>query len=125
VATSGEAAKRRLASQIFDIVVSDICMPDMDGVDSCGTARKFPPQPLSFWSRECHDRHGDWTPSISEPIATSSRATVSSMSFVLQSSNVPNTLLLRKRAGYLRRELRRLTGLDHIIWHQLEDARHL
>ena len=33
VATNGETAKRRLASQIFDIVVSDICMPDMDGVE--------------------------------------------------------------------------------------------
>ncbi len=33
VATNGEAAKRRLASQMFDIVVSDICMPDMDGVE--------------------------------------------------------------------------------------------
>src|ERR1700721_4333240 len=31
-ASSGEAAKSRLAAQIFDIVVSDICMPDMDGV---------------------------------------------------------------------------------------------
>lgn len=33
VATSGEAARRRLASQIFDIVISDIRMPDMHGVD--------------------------------------------------------------------------------------------
>src|ERR1700691_3986928 len=33
VASNGEAAKRKLASQIFDIVVSDICMPDMDGVE--------------------------------------------------------------------------------------------
>ena len=28
-----QAAKRRLASQVFDIVISDICMPDMNGVE--------------------------------------------------------------------------------------------
>jgi DNA-binding NtrC family response regulator len=33
VATNGEGAKHLLASRIFDIVVSDICMPDMDGVE--------------------------------------------------------------------------------------------
>src|SRR5579864_6781211 len=33
VASNGEGAKRRLASQIFYIVLSDICMPDMDGVE--------------------------------------------------------------------------------------------
>ena len=33
VSPNGETAKRKLASQIFDIVVSDICMPDIDGVD--------------------------------------------------------------------------------------------
>src|ERR1700683_3073627 len=33
IASNGESAKRRLASQVFDIVVSDICMPDMDGVE--------------------------------------------------------------------------------------------
>ena len=31
LASNGEDAKRRLASRVFDIVVSDICMPDMDG----------------------------------------------------------------------------------------------
>ena len=33
VAASGEAAKRQMASRMFDIVVSDICLPDMDGVE--------------------------------------------------------------------------------------------
>src|SRR6202451_111777 len=33
VASNGETAKRKLASQVFDIVISDICMPDMDGVE--------------------------------------------------------------------------------------------
>ena len=33
VVSNGQAAKRRLAAQIFDIVISDIAMPDMNGVE--------------------------------------------------------------------------------------------
>ena len=33
IATSGEAARRSLESKIFDIIISDIRMPDMSGVD--------------------------------------------------------------------------------------------
>ena len=33
VANNGEAARRRLESKIFDIVISDIRMPDMSGVE--------------------------------------------------------------------------------------------
>src|SRR5580704_14414032 len=42
-ASSGEAAKRRLASQIFDIVISDICMPDMDGVELLRFCKEISP----------------------------------------------------------------------------------
>src|SRR6202000_3162233 len=43
VAHNGETAKRRLSSQIFDIVVSDICMPDMDGVELLRYCRELSP----------------------------------------------------------------------------------
>src|SRR5580698_6105581 len=43
VSTNGEAAKRRLSSQIFDIVVSDICMPDMDGVELLRYTKEMSP----------------------------------------------------------------------------------
>ena len=33
IAHSVEAAKRKLESQIFDIVISDFCMPGLSGVD--------------------------------------------------------------------------------------------
>src|SRR5579864_3059038 len=43
VASNGEGAKRRLASQIYDIVVSDICMPDMDGVELLRFTKEMSP----------------------------------------------------------------------------------
>jgi two-component system response regulator PilR (NtrC family) len=66
VAASGEVAKRRLASQIFDVVVSDICLPDMDGVE------------LLRYCKEIS----------SEPTVTSSRATVCSTNSVLRFSKL-------------------------------------
>ena len=39
LASNGEDAKRRLASRVFDIVVSDICMPDMDGLQATRAIR--------------------------------------------------------------------------------------
>src|ERR1700744_3089623 len=44
VTTSGETAKRRMASQMFDIVVSDICMPDMDGVELLRYCKEVSPE---------------------------------------------------------------------------------
>src|ERR1700721_3519092 len=45
-ASSGEAAKRRLSSQIFDIVISDICMPDMDGVELLRYSKEVSPSTI-------------------------------------------------------------------------------
>src|SRR5713101_8776992 len=43
VSTSGETAKRRLESRIFDIVISDIRMPDMSGVDLLRFCKEISP----------------------------------------------------------------------------------
>ncbi len=43
VVSNGQAAKRRLAAQVFDIVISDICMPDMDGETSFEYCRSSTP----------------------------------------------------------------------------------
>ncbi len=43
VANSTEAAKRKLESQIFDIIISDIRMPGEDGVDLLKFAKEIAP----------------------------------------------------------------------------------
>src|SRR5579863_2638069 len=42
-ASNGEAARRKLAGGLFDIVVSDICMPDMDGVELLRYCKEISP----------------------------------------------------------------------------------
>ncbi|MGA8557327.1 MAG: response regulator, partial [Candidatus Acidiferrales bacterium] len=46
VASNGQAAKKRLSSQIFDIVISDICMPDMDGVELLQYSKEASPSTI-------------------------------------------------------------------------------
>src|SRR5574337_156629 len=43
VATSGEMARRRLESQIFDIVISDIRMPESSGVELLKLSKEIAP----------------------------------------------------------------------------------
>jgi two-component system response regulator PilR (NtrC family) len=115
VARSGEAAKRRLASQMFDIVVSDIRMPDMDGVELL---------------RYCKEISSSTTFILITGVPTIGTA-IDAVNFgadryVIKGDRlldelrpaikqVAENLALKQEAGYLRRELRRLTGLDRII----------
>src|SRR5580692_7759795 len=115
VSTNGEAAKRRLASQIFDIVVSDICMPDMDGVELLRYTKEMSPATTFIlitgvptidtaidavnWGADRYVIKGDRLLDELRPAV----------------QRVAENLSLKKEAGYLRRELRRLTGLDNII----------
>src|SRR3989442_12938045 len=43
IATSGELGRRSLESKLFDIVISDIRMPDMSGVDLLAYAKEVAP----------------------------------------------------------------------------------
>src|ERR1043166_2949028 len=43
VAMNGDAAQRRLQSKIFDIIISDIRMPDMSGVELLTYAKEISP----------------------------------------------------------------------------------
>jgi two-component system, NtrC family, response regulator PilR len=115
VASSGEAARRRLASQIFDIVISDICMPDMHGVDLLRYTKEVSPStvvilitgvPTVGTAIDAVNFGADRYVVKGDRLLDELRPAV---------QRVAENLALKKEAGYLRREIRRLTGLDHII----------
>src|SRR6202022_127434 len=115
VAHSVEAAKRKLESQIFDIIISDIRMPGADGVDLLKLAKEIAPG--SFFLLITG------VPTIETAIAAinsgADRYVIKDHELVDQLRRavheVSESLKWNKEAGYLRRELRRLTGLDNII----------
>jgi len=115
VASNGEAAKRRLASQIYDIVISDIRMPDMDGVDLLRYTKEVSPSTVFILITG--------VPTVTTAIDAvnfgADRYVIKGDRLVdeLRSAVqlVAENLALKKEASFLRREIRRLTGLDHII----------
>ncbi len=113
--TSGEAARRRMESQIFDIVISDICLPDTSGVELLRFAKEISPAtffilitgvPTLETAIEAVNSGADRYVVKSERLVEDLRAAV---------ARLEEDLRLRNEAGFLRREIRRLTGLDHII----------
>lgn len=115
VASNGETAKRRLASQIYDIVISDIRMPDMDGVDLLRYTKEVSPSTVFILITG--------VPTVTTAIDAvnfgADRYVIKGDRLVddLRSAVhlVAENLALKKEASFLRREIRRLTGLDHII----------
>src|SRR6266436_4254104 len=115
VAHSVEAAKRKLDSQIFDIIISDIRMPGAGGVDLLKFAKEIAPS--SFFLLITG------VPTVETAIAAinsgADRYVIKDHQLVDQLrravQEVSENLKWKKEAGYLRRELRRLTGLDNII----------
>src|SRR6202451_1310523 len=114
-ASSGEAAKARLAAQIFDIVISDIFMPDMDGVELLRYSKEVSPSTIFILITG--------VPTINTAIDA---VNFGADRYVVKGDRLldelrpavqqcADSLALRKEAGVLRRELRHLTGLDHII----------
>src|SRR5438094_2042435 len=115
VANSTEAAKRKLESQIFDIIISDIRMPGEDGVDLLKFAKEIAPDSFFVLMTAL--------PALDSAIAA---LTSGAGRYVIKDHDhfdgmrravqeVSESLRWKKEAGYLRRELRRLTGLDNII----------
>jgi two-component system response regulator PilR (NtrC family) len=115
VASSGEAARRKIESQIFDIIISDIRMPDSSGVDLLKFARETTPSSVFLLITG--------VPTVETAIAAvnagADRYVIKDHELVDQLrravQQVDENLKLKKEAGYLRRELRRLTGQDNII----------
>jgi len=115
VANSAEAAKRKLESQIFDIIISDIRMPGEDGVDLLKFAKEIAPDSFFVLMTAL--------PALDTAIAAlnsgADRYVIKDHNHIDQLrravEEVSESLRWKKEAGYLRRELRRLTGLDNII----------
>src|SRR4030088_988250 len=115
VARNGETAKRLLQSQIFDIVISDLRMPDATGVDLLQFCKELSPSSYFLLITG--------VPTVETAIAAlnsgADRYVIKGHSLVDQLRRavreVSESLKWKKEAGYLRRELRRLTGLDNII----------
>ncbi|MFZ3246797.1 MAG: sigma-54 dependent transcriptional regulator [Candidatus Acidiferrales bacterium] len=115
VASNGEAAKRRLESQIYDIVISDIRMPDMSGVDLLRYSKEVSAATVFILVTG--------VPTLGTAIEA---VNFGADRYVIKGDNLLDELLpvvhqvaeslkLKKEAGILRRELRRLTGLDNIV----------
>src|ERR1035438_7169250 len=115
VAHNVEAAKRKLESQIFDIVISDVRMPGESGVDLLKLTKEIAP--------DCFFLLITGVPTVETAIAAinsgADRYVIKDHDLVDQLRRavrqVDETLRLKTEAGYLRRELRRLTGQDNII----------
>ena len=115
VATSGEAAKRRVESQMFDIIISDIRMADMSGVDLLRFCREISPNsvfilitgvPTIATAIDAVNFGADRYVIKGDKLLDELRPAV---------EHVAENLRLKKETGDLRREVRRLTGLDNII----------
>lgn len=115
IAHTVDEAKRRLGSQIFDIIVSDIRMPGGGGVDLLRFAKEIAPG--------CFFLLITGVPTVETAIAAvnagADRYVIKDHELVDQLRRAVHeaseNLKWKKEAGYLRRELRRLTGLDNII----------
>ncbi|MGB6483922.1 MAG: sigma-54 dependent transcriptional regulator [Candidatus Acidiferrales bacterium] len=115
VANNGEAAKRRLESQIYDIVISDIRMPDMSGVELLRYSKEVSAATVFILVTG--------VPTLGTAIEA---VNFGADRYVIKGDKLLDELLpavqqvaeglkLKKEAGILRRELRRLTGLDNIV----------
>src|SRR5690242_2626520 len=115
VAHNVDDAKRKLESQIFDIVISDVRMPGESGVDLLKLTEEIAP--------DCFFLLITGVPTVETAIAAinsgADRFVIKDHELVDQLRRavreVSESLKWKKEAGYLRRELRRLTGLDNII----------
>lgn len=115
VASNGEAAKRKLAGQMFDVVISDIRMPDMDGVELLRYCREVAPNTtfILVTGVPAIDTAIDAVNFGADRYVIKGDRLLDELRPAVQ--RVAENLALKREAGYLRRELRRLTGLDHMI----------
>jgi len=115
VAHNVEGAKRKLETSLYDIIISDVRMPGETGVELLRFTREVSPDSYFVLITG--------VPSLETAIAAANeganRYVIKDHDLVEQLRvavrEVSENLKWKKEAGYLRRELRRLTGLDNII----------
>jgi two-component system, NtrC family, response regulator PilR len=115
VAHNVEGAKRKLEGSLYDIIISDVKMPGETGVELLQFAREVAPDSYFVLITG--------VPSLETAIAAANsganRYVIKDHDLIEQLrvavNEVTENLRWKKEAGYLRRELRRLTGLDNII----------
>ena len=115
VANNVEAAKRKLEGSLYDIIISDVRMPGETGVELLRYVREVSPDSYFVLITG--------VPSLETAIAAANeganRYVIKDHDLIEQLRvairEVTENLKWKKEAGYLRRELRRLTGLDNII----------
>ncbi|MGA7626121.1 MAG: sigma-54 dependent transcriptional regulator [Candidatus Acidiferrales bacterium] len=115
VASNGQAAKKRLSSQIFDIVISDICMPDMDGVELLQYSKEVSPSTIFILITGVPtvDTAIDAVNFGADRYAIKGDRLLDELRPAVK--RIAENQALKKEAGELRRQLRRFTGFDHII----------
>src|SRR5271170_2916905 len=115
IANSVETAKRKLEGSLFDIIISDVRMPGATGVELLRFSREVAPDSYFVLITG--------VPTLETAIAAANeganRYVIKDHDLVEQLRvavrEVFESLKWKKEAGYLRRELRRLTGLDNIV----------
>src|SRR5271165_1293816 len=115
IANSVEAARRKLQGSFYDVIISDVRMPGETGVELLRFAREVAPDAYFVLITG--------VPTLETAIAAANeganRYVIKDHDLVEQLRvavrEVAENLKWKKEAGYLRRELRRLTGLDNIV----------
>src|SRR6202166_795079 len=115
VANGVEAARRKLEGSLFDIVISDIRMPGGTGLELLRFTKEIAPDSFFLLMTALPDLDT----AVDALKSGADRFVIKDHNYVEQLrravSEVSESLKWKKEAGYLRRELRRLTGLDNII----------
>jgi two-component system, NtrC family, response regulator PilR len=110
-----EMAKRKLEGALYDIIISDIRMPGGTGLDLLKFTKEISPDSFFLLMTALPDLDT----AVEALNSGADRFVIKDHNYVDQLKRavreVSESLKWKNEAGYLRRELRRLTGLDNII----------
>jgi two-component system, NtrC family, response regulator PilR len=115
VAHDVEMARRKLEGALYDIIISDVRMPGETGLTLLKFAKEISPSSYFLLMTAVQD----FDTAVEALNSGADRFVVKDHNYVDQLKRavreVSESLRWKNEAGYLRRELRRLTGLDNII----------